>query len=375
MRRFETYAIDNFLGFGSFEKFSVTTAHKRGEGVDHRIHDQFALHCGLDVRDGLPGRVEFRKVGERRHGVAQRAIGRLVSLAGSHDIVEGLQRLLVRNGRVCHRAFEVSTPRISHDPKRYGSDTGMDGMEVILVPRAVVIDGDDKVGSPIGIAEDVRDQSLVDTHAIMEEDDGGSGAQPWDQGLDRIDCRVCLDRYDERLDRKEGVLDVRVFRLRVCAIGVCIFGPEGVTDETSCLFVLVQVLFRCFEDLGAEGRRFVHHTLPFDLEDVSRQVRFPQLGRGFVYEYDAMFSGVEGLGEMVRDEGTDWAYAEDMEVHWLARTNRAVGTRPWSRWHLHSREKGKAKTELVDPHPVDQSTVQRAEAVQPYKTTHRQPVN
>jgi hypothetical protein len=39
-----------------------------------------------------------------------------------------------------------------------------------------------------------------------------------------------------------------------------------------------------------------------------------------------MFGGVEGLAEVMGDERTDGAYAEDMEVHWLVRTNRAVGT-------------------------------------------------
>lgn len=37
----------------------------------------------------------------------------------------------------------------------------------------------------------------------------------------------------------------------------------------------------------------------------------------FVYEYDAMFGGVEGLAEMAGDEGADGTGSEDMEAHWL----------------------------------------------------------
>jgi hypothetical protein len=76
----------------------------------------------------------------------------------------------------------------------------MDGMKVVLVPCAVVVNSNDKVGSLFGIAEDVIDQSFVDTHTIMEEDNGGIRAQPGDQGLNRVNCRICLDRYDELVD-------------------------------------------------------------------------------------------------------------------------------------------------------------------------------
>jgi hypothetical protein len=68
-----------------------------------------------------------------------------------------------------------------------------------------------------------------------------------------------------------------------------IFGCVGVTYGTFCLSLLIPKLFYCFEDLGAEGGRGVHHALPFDLEGISRQVRFLQLVRSFMYESHAMF--------------------------------------------------------------------------------------
>ena len=36
----------------------------------------------------------------------------------------------------------------------------------------------------------------------------------------------------------------------------------------------------------------------------------------FVYEDDAVFGGVEGLAEVVGDEGADGTESEDMEAHW-----------------------------------------------------------
>jgi len=63
--------------------------------------------------------------------------------------------------------LEISAPRIRDDPERYGADAGVGGVKVVLVPRAVVVDGDNKVRSLFGIAKDVLDQSFVDTHAIV----------------------------------------------------------------------------------------------------------------------------------------------------------------------------------------------------------------
>ena len=96
------------------------------------------------------------------------------------------------------RGLKISAPRIGDDPERYGADTSVDGAKVVLVPRAVIVDGDDKVQSFFRIAEEVLHQSFVRI-----------GGQLGDQGLDRVDDHVCLDGDDERLDRKGCVLDGR----------------------------------------------------------------------------------------------------------------------------------------------------------------------
>jgi len=52
------HALDNFPHFGRFEKVAVTTAQEGHERVDNRIDDELVLHRCLDMRDGLPRRVE-----------------------------------------------------------------------------------------------------------------------------------------------------------------------------------------------------------------------------------------------------------------------------------------------------------------------------
>jgi len=97
---------------------------------------------------GFPRRVESRQVREGGHGVAQGEIGRIiVALLGRHDVVQREHPfvrlrwdILVRD-----RGLEISATRIRGDPERYGADAGVDGVKVVLVPRAVVIDGDNKV--------------------------------------------------------------------------------------------------------------------------------------------------------------------------------------------------------------------------------------
>ena len=153
-----------------------------------------------------------------------------------------------------------------------------------------------------------------------------------DQGLDGVNYRVRLDRDDERLDRKEGVLDGRRrndFRFGVEATDRCIF-ENGDADETGCLSLLVPELSPSLEDLRPEGRRHVHRALPLDLEPVPRQVRFLQLLRVFVYEHDAMFGAFEGLAKMVGEERADWTETEDMEAHWPARVSGVAGARLYS---------------------------------------------
>ena len=104
----------------------------------------------------------------------------------------------------CNRGLKISAPRIGDDPECYGADTSIDGAKVVLDPCTMIVDGDDKVQSFFGIAEDVLHQSFVRI-----------GGQLGDQGLDRVDDHVCLDGDNERLDRKGCVLDGRqgdVFR-------------------------------------------------------------------------------------------------------------------------------------------------------------------
>jgi len=88
------------------------------------------------------------------------------------------------------RGLKISAPRICDDSERYGADADVDGVKAVLVPRAVIIGGDDEVRSLFGIAEHVLDQSFVDAHSVVWEGDGGIGGQPGDQGLDRVDDRV-----------------------------------------------------------------------------------------------------------------------------------------------------------------------------------------
>ena len=68
---------------------------------------------------------------------------------------------------VRNRGLEISAPRIRDDPELYGADAGVDGVKVVLVPRAVIVDGDNKVRSLFGIAEHVLDQLFVDTHSVV----------------------------------------------------------------------------------------------------------------------------------------------------------------------------------------------------------------
>ena len=58
------------------------------------------------------------------------------------------------------RGLKISAPRIRDDSECYGTDAGVDGVKVVLVPRTVIVDGDDKVRSLFGIAEHVLDQSF-----------------------------------------------------------------------------------------------------------------------------------------------------------------------------------------------------------------------
>ena len=44
----------------------------------------------------------------------------------------------------------------------------------------------------------------------------------------------------------------------------------------------------------------------------------------FVYEHDSVFSGVEGLAEVMGDEGADGTESEDMEAHWPVRVSRVA---------------------------------------------------
>ena len=68
---------------------------------------------------------------------------------------------------VRYRGLKTSARRICDDSERYGADAGVDGVKVVLVPCAVIVDGDDKVRSLLGIAEDVLDQSFVDARSVV----------------------------------------------------------------------------------------------------------------------------------------------------------------------------------------------------------------
>src|SRR5258708_27800067 len=105
----------------------------------------------------------------------------------------------------------MSSPRIGNNTKRYGTNTSMDCVGVVLVPCAVSVACDDKVGSLVRIAEHIPDESFVDTHSVMEKDDSRLWSKPGDQGLDGINHSVGLECHDERLDWEGCVLNDALF--------------------------------------------------------------------------------------------------------------------------------------------------------------------
>ena len=104
---------------------------------------------------------------------------------------------------------------------------------------------------------------------------------------------------------------------------------------------LVPKLLRCLEDLGSEGRRRVHCAQLLHLERVPRQVR-PCSADEHIYVWRSTtpcgrgLGGVEGLAEVVGDEGADGADTGDMEAHWpVLRVSRVGRARLRSKRCLH----------------------------------------
>jgi len=112
---------------------------------------------------------ESRQFREGGYGVAQRTIGSaVVAPLGDMMLSSESARSCVYVGTPSSATeASISAPRIRDNPERYGVDAGVDGVKVVLVPRAVIVDGDDKMRSLFGIAEHVLDQSFVDAHAIV----------------------------------------------------------------------------------------------------------------------------------------------------------------------------------------------------------------